>query len=201
MWWLIATSVVAGAGAGWGARRTAGRYGGKVRPGWCEAVCAFGVAGTVRGGVADTAPWLLLPCATAFWWWCVSLAATDLRVRKLPNLLTLPGFLVIAGFGAATGSAGAAVLGGLLLASAYLALFLGAPGSIGAGDVKLALGVGAATGLAGGEAWVCAAGLAPVLTALAGCVVLVVRRAPPALPHGPSMCAATLVALFAAHLT
>jgi leader peptidase (prepilin peptidase)/N-methyltransferase len=100
-----------------------------------------------------------------------------------------------------TGSAGAAVLGGLLLASAYLALYLGASGAIGAGDVKLALGVGAATGLAGGEAWVCAAGLAPMLTATAGCVVLVARRAPRPLPHGPSMCAATLVALFAAHIT
>ncbi|MFC9549589.1 prepilin peptidase [Rhodococcus sp. NPDC056960] len=200
MWWLIATSVVAGAGAGRCARLTAGRYGGRVRPGWCEAVCAVGVAVTVRTGGVDAAPWVL-PCATAFWWWCIALAVTDLCVRTLPNRLTLPGFLVIAGFGAVTGSAGAAVLGGLLLASAYLAMYLGAPGALGAGDVKLALGVGAATGLAGGDAWVCAAALAPALTATAGCVVLVARRAPRPLPHGPSMCAATLVALFSAHIT
>ncbi|ELB87530.1 hypothetical protein Rwratislav_39395, partial [Rhodococcus wratislaviensis IFP 2016] len=30
--------------------------------------------------------------------------------------------------------------------------------------------------------------------------VLAVRRSPSPLPHGPAMCAATLVALFAAHV-
>ncbi|AII03964.1 peptidase [Rhodococcus opacus] len=200
MWWLIAASVVAGAGAGWAARRTAGLFVGTVRPGWCEVVCAVGVAATVGTGSAATAPWVL-PCAVAFWWWCVSLAVTDLCARRLPNLLTLPGFLAIVGVGAATGSAAAAVIGGVLLAAAYLAAYLGAPGGVGAGDVKLALGVGAAAGLAGGGAWVLAAGLAPALTALAGCIVLAVRRSAPPLPHGPAMCVATLVALFAAHVT
>lgn len=200
MWWLIAASVVAGAGAGWAARRTAGLFVGTVRPGWCEVVCAVGVAATVGTGSAATASWVL-PCALAFWWWCVSLAVTDLCARKLPNLLTLPGFLAIVGVGAATGSAAAAVIGGVLLAAAYLAVYLGAPGGVGAGDVKLALGVGAAAGLAGGGAWVLAAGLAPALTALAGCIVLAVRRSAPPLPHGPAMCVATLVALFAAHVT
>ncbi|MFC9764036.1 prepilin peptidase [Rhodococcus jostii] len=200
MWWLIAASVVAGVGAGWAARRTAGHFVGTVRAGWCEAVCAVGVPATVWAGTTASAPGVL-PCALAFWWWCVSLAATDLCARKLPNLLTLPGFLAIVGVGATTGSAATAVIGGFLLASAYLALYLGAPGAVGAGDVKLALGVGAAAGLAGGEAWVLAAGLAPALTALAGCIVLATRRSPPPLPHGPAMCAATLVALFAAHVT
>ncbi|QDQ92462.1 prepilin peptidase [Rhodococcus sp. WB9] len=199
MWWLIAVSVVSGAGAGWAARLTSGLFVGRVRPGWCEAVCAVGVAVTVWACSAASAPWVL-PCALAFWWWCVSLAATDLCARRLPNLLTLPGFLAIVVGGAATGSAAAAVIGGFLLAAAYLALYLGAPGAVGAGDVKLALGVGAAAGLAGGEAWVLAAGLAPALTALAGGIVLAVRRSPSPLPHGPAMCAATLVALFAAHV-
>ncbi|MGV9868480.1 prepilin peptidase [Rhodococcus koreensis] len=200
MWWLIVTSVVAGAAAGRCARLTAGRFVGPVPPGWCEAVCAVGVAATVWADAGRNPVWIL-PGALAFWWWCVSLAATDLCARRLPNLLTLPGFLVIVGIGVATGAASAAVIGGLLLAAAYLALYLGAAGAIGAGDVKLALGVGAAAGLAGGEVWVFAAALAPALTAVAGCVVLAVRRSPRPLPHGPAMCAATLVALFAGHLT
>lgn len=200
MWWLIVTSVVAGAGAGRCARLTAARFVGPVWPGWCEAVCAVGVAATVWADAGRNPVWML-PGALAFWWWCASLAATDLCARRLPNLLTLPGFLVIVAVGVATGAAFAAVIGGLLLAAAYLALYLGAPGAIGAGDVKLALGVGAAAGLAGGEAWVFAAALAPALTAVAGCVVLAVRRSSSPLPHGPAMCAATLAALFAGHLT
>ena len=100
---------------------------GPVWPGWCEAVCAVGVAVTVWADSGRHPVWIL-PGALAFWWWCASLAATDLCARRLPNLLTLPGFLVIVAFGVATGNASAAVIGGLLLAVAYLALYLGAPG-------------------------------------------------------------------------
>ncbi|AOW94568.1 peptidase [Rhodococcus sp. WMMA185] len=201
MWWLIVVGAVLGAGVGRCAREVADRFvGGGVRRGWCEAVCAVGVAATVWIGVGEPEPWRLL-CAIAFWWWCVTLGATDLCARRLPNALTLPGFLAIVGIGTVTGEASAAFVGGILLAAAYLALHLGVPGSFGAGDVKLALGVGAAAGLAGGGAWVFAAVLAPALTGAVGCVVLAARRNAPTLPHGPAMCAATMVALFAAHIT
>ncbi|WP_072688907.1 prepilin peptidase [Rhodococcus marinonascens] len=203
MWWLISVSAVLGAGTGWCARRTATLFVGErvvVRRGWCEAICVVGVAATAWIEMGEPEPWRLL-CAIVFWWWCVSLGVIDLYTRRLPNALTVPGFLVIVGIGAATGGATAAIVGGILLAAAYLVLYLGVPGSLGAGDVKLALGVGAAAGLAGGGAWLCAAVLAPALTGAAGCVVLAARRSPPALPHGPAMCAATLVALLAAHIT
>ncbi|MBZ4576456.1 prepilin peptidase, partial [Mycobacterium avium subsp. hominissuis] len=64
-----------------------------------------------------------------------------------------------------------------------------APGGMGAGDVKLALGVGALTGCGGVGVWFLAALAAPLLTALVG-VLARVRRAGPAVPHGPSLCLA-----------
>ncbi|MGH3637511.1 MAG: prepilin peptidase, partial [Mycobacterium sp.] len=67
----------------------------------------------------------------------------------------------------------------------------------GAGDVKLAIGVGALTGAFGVDAWVLAAIAAPLLTALWGIVVVVRTRGTGAItvPHGPSMCVATLAAV------
>ncbi|MEV0946572.1 A24 family peptidase [Rhodococcus sp. NPDC049939] len=202
MWSLISVSALLGAGAGWCARRTASQFVGEhvVQRGWCEAVCATGVAATAWIAAGELDVWRLV-LAIAFWWWCVTLGAIDLCVRRLPNVLTVPGFAVIVGVGVATGGALAAIVGGVLLATVYLVVHFGVPGSFGAGDVKLALGVGAAAGLAGGGAWLCAAVLAPALTAGAGCVFLAARRCPPTLPHGPAMCASVLVALFAAHIT
>ena len=62
---------------------------------------------------------------------------------------------------------------------------------MGAGDVKLALGLGALAGAFGVDAWILAALGAPLLTALWG---LLSRRR--VLPHGPAMCAATALAVF-----
>ncbi|MCQ4118584.1 prepilin peptidase [Rhodococcus tibetensis] len=214
MWWLISVGAIAGAGAGWCARRTASTFVGNrtVRCGWCESLCAAGVAVTVWCGVLGRDPEpALLPVAALFWWWCVSLVATDWCARRLPNALTLPGFAVIVVLACAAGRAPAALVGGALLATVYLGLHLCAPRSLGAGDVKLALGVGAAAAMGGGGAWVWAALLAPTFTAAAGCVALVRARwrrsrstpdAPssPNLPHGPAMCAATVLALLATHL-
>ena len=58
---------------------------------------------------------------------------------------------------------------------------------MGAGDVKLAIGVGALTGAFGFDVWVLAALAAPLLTAV-WAVVAVIRRAGSTVPHGPSMC-------------
>jgi leader peptidase (prepilin peptidase)/N-methyltransferase len=65
---------------------------------------------------------------------------------------------------------------------------------MGAGDVKLALGLGALTGSFGADVWFLAALGAPLLTAAAA-VVAVLRRTGPAVPHGPSMCLASVVAM------
>jgi leader peptidase (prepilin peptidase)/N-methyltransferase len=61
---------------------------------------------------------------------------------------------------------------------------------MGAGDVKLALGLGALTGCFGVGAWFLAALGAPLLTAVIG-VVSLARRGGSTVPHGPSMCLAS----------
>ncbi|WP_353612274.1 A24 family peptidase [Mycobacterium sp. ACS4331] len=125
--------------------------------------------------------------------WLVVLTVSDLRTHRLPNLLTLPPAAVIVLGAGVTGHGIAALTGGLVLAGAYLAVHLVSPAGLGAGDVKLALGLGALTGAVGTGVWVCAAIGAPVLT-VAG--ALACRRA--AVPHGPGMCAATALAVIAA---
>jgi leader peptidase (prepilin peptidase)/N-methyltransferase len=89
---------------------------------------------------------------------------------------------------------GAAALTGL-----YLAVHLIAPTGMGAGDVKLAAGTGAFTGALGYDIWVLAAIGAPLLTAFVACVVLI-RRVKTTVPHGPSMCVATMAAALLAIL-
>ncbi|WP_024805500.1 A24 family peptidase [Nocardia sp. BMG51109] len=135
--------------------------------------------------------------------WCAALSAVDLRERRLPNPLTGIGALGVLGYALTTGRLTAAVTGALLLAVPYLIIHLVTPAACGAGDVKLAVGLGAASACAGGRTWVCAALAAPLLTALAGAFLFARRRirASPrnhAVPHGPSMCVATLLALLLA---
>lgn len=136
--------------------------------------------------------------------WCAALAAIDMRTRRLPNALTGAGALAVLGYGAVLGRPGPAVMGALVLALPYLLVHLAAPAACGAGDAKLAVAVGAAAGLGGAQAWVIAALGAPVLTALAGLVLIARSRvrpppgaapAPRTVPHGPAMCGATLFAL------
>ncbi|MGB3481321.1 MAG: A24 family peptidase [Mycobacterium sp.] len=120
--------------------------------------------------------------------WLTALSIIDIRRQRLPNAVTLPGaviILVVAVFGGhgAAALTGAAALGGL-----YLVAFL--IGGMGAGDVKLALGLGALTGVFGTAAWLLAALAAPLLTILWS----VVSRAR-VVPHGPSMCLATALSV------
>lgn len=133
--------------------------------------------------------------------WCIVLSVIDLREHRLPNALTGPGALTVLGVATATGRGAAAIVGALLLAAPYLAIHLSCPAAFGAGDVKLAVGLGAAAACGGAQVWVWAALTAPVLTALAGILTRVrglLARASPrnrAIPHGPAMCLATLGAL------
>ena len=64
---------------------------------------------------------------------------------------------------------------------------------MGAGDVKLAAGVGGLTGAFGFDVWALAAVTAPLLTAV-WAIIAVIRRSSSTVPHGPSMCLATLAA-------
>ena len=129
--------------------------------------------------------------------WCVWLSVYDVRERRLPNWLTVPGAALVLVGAAAAGRFPVALIGGLLLFVPYLLVHLVSPRALGAGDVKLAFGLGAATALAGASAWVAAALLAPVLTALVGVVALAMRRSS-VVAHGPGMCAASVLAVIGA---
>ena len=76
----------------------------------------------------------------------------------------------------------------------YLAVHLSAPCALGAGDVKLAIGLGALTGAFGADVWSLAAAGAPLLTA-GFAIAAYVWRAESSVPHGPSMCLATAAAV------
>ena len=126
--------------------------------------------------------------------WLVALAAFDIRCRRLPNLLTLPGAAVILSGAALAGQGQAAVLGAAALFAVYATVHLVAPAAMGAGDVKLALGVGGLTGAFGPAPWVVAALAAAALTVMwAG--VLAVRRTDASVPHGVSMCVGAAVVM------
>ncbi|CAN7487567.1 prepilin peptidase [Mycobacterium frederiksbergense] len=122
--------------------------------------------------------------------WLIALSVYDLRHRRLPNALTLPGAVLILAAAMPAGRGMPAVLGALALGLLYLAVHLIDPAALGAGDVKLAIGLGALTGAFGVEVWLLGAFGAVLLTALAG-IVVVVLRGGSAVPHGPSMCAAS----------
>jgi leader peptidase (prepilin peptidase)/N-methyltransferase len=124
--------------------------------------------------------------------WMTALSSYDLRQRRLPNWLTLPGFAVIMLVAADSGHGPAAALGATLLTAVYLLMHLLAPTAMGAGDVKLALGLGALTGSFGGDVWFLAAIGAPLLTAVIGLVAWLGWSAR-TVPHGPSMCAVSAV--------
>ncbi|MFF0544284.1 prepilin peptidase [Nocardia thailandica] len=139
--------------------------------------------------------------------WCLLLGVLDLHLRRLPNALTGIGALAVFGYAALEGRLAVAAVGALLLAVPYLLCHLLAPAALGAGDVKLAVALGAAAALAGPSAWVWAAVAAPLGTAVAAAVFLAhrwragggvraLRHSP--VPHGPAMCAATLAAIVAA---
>ncbi len=125
--------------------------------------------------------------------WLALLSGYDLRHRRLPNWLTLPGAAAILAGGTLTGRGWPALAGSAALAGVYLLVHLAAPTAMGAGDVKLALGLGALTGIFGGEVWLLAALGAPLLTVVWALVAAL--RGLRSVPHGPSMCLASMAAL------
>lgn len=125
--------------------------------------------------------------------WGAALCVSDIRDLRLPDPLTLGGAAVIVIGATVFGSGTAAVCGGAALGAVYLTVYLSAPGQLGGGDVKLALGLGALTGALGVGVWVLAALVAPVLTACAGLIAAALGRRGP-IPHGAAMVVASLTA-------
>ena len=133
--------------------------------------------------------------------WLTALSVYDIRERRLPNWLTMPGAVVILAVAAAAGRGMPALVGAVGLAGLYLGVHLLAPAAMGAGDVKLAAGVGALTGAFGFDVWALAAVAAPLLTAAWACAAVIRRsgsggttRLRGTVPHGPSMCLTALAA-------
>jgi leader peptidase (prepilin peptidase) / N-methyltransferase len=125
--------------------------------------------------------------------WMAALSVYDIRERRLPNWLTMPGAAVILAVSALHGRGGAAMFGAAALFAVYVLVHLVSPAAMGAGDAKLAIGIGALTGTFGGEVWVLAALGAQMLTAC-WAVVAALRRSGRTVPHGPSMCLAAVAA-------
>ncbi|HUH68153.1 MAG TPA: A24 family peptidase [Mycobacterium sp.] len=126
--------------------------------------------------------------------WLAVLSCYDIGQRRLPNLLTLPGAGVILLGAVIAGRGSPALAGAAALSGVYLLVHLAAPAAMGAGDVKLAIGLGALTGCFGVEVWFLAALGAPLLTAVVG-VVAALGRSRLTVPHGPSMCLASIAAV------
>lgn len=163
--------------------------------GWCELACG-GV-----GAAAMYAPGPTLAMAL-FGWWCVAASCVDLLVHRLPNILTLGGGVLVFLAALSTGHGRSAAVGALLLVTPLIVLHLVSPRSLGAGDVKLGIGLGAVAGMVGAHAVLLTAVLPFVLTAAAG-GLLAARHALSGgryvsgrvLPHGPSMCCAAVAGL------
>jgi leader peptidase (prepilin peptidase)/N-methyltransferase len=129
-------------------------------------------------------------CALA---WLAALTVYDIRDRRLPNWLTLPGAVAVLAVATVWGRGAPALVGAVALFVVYLVVHLLAPAAMGAGDVKLAIGVGALTGAYGPDMWALAALAAPLVTAV-WAIVALIRRSGSTVPHGPSMCAAAAAA-------
>jgi leader peptidase (prepilin peptidase)/N-methyltransferase len=152
----------------------------------------------VAGAHPELVVWLLLVPVG------LTLALVDLRVFRLPDVLTLPalgGTAALLG-GAALlpshdGSWVRALLGAAVLGVLYMVLFLINPAGMGFGDVKLAPTLGLALGWYGWPALVQGTLAAFLLGALAGLALLLTGRAhrKTPIPFGPFMLAGSAVAL------
>ncbi|KQU02964.1 hypothetical protein ASG56_19260 [Rhodococcus sp. Leaf7] len=190
----VACVALIGFGAGWFAPTVVAQWigsAGKAAALVCAVACAavFAVACVVRSGDAFA----------AIGYWCVCLSLVDYSCRRLPDMLTLTGAGAVLAAAVWDGFFVAALVGGGLLVAMYVAVYLVSRGGVGFGDVKLALPLGAFAASAGGSSWSAAAMLAPTATAVLGVAGSGAGRGSSgpvdrAVPHGPSMCAATLVA-------
>ncbi|MFE9027587.1 prepilin peptidase [Streptomyces iakyrus] len=165
-------------------------------------VCAVLAAAT--GTRPELGVWLLLAPAG------VLLTVVDFRVRRLPDPLTLPfaaAALVLLGLTALVpehaGHWTTALLGSLALGGGYFVLFLVNPAGMGFGDVKLALGAGAALGWYGWPTVMLGTFAGFLLGALYGAALVITRRATrkTAIPFGPFLITGAFLGLLVGAFT
>jgi leader peptidase (prepilin peptidase) / N-methyltransferase len=137
----------------------------------------------------------------------VALAAIDIDVQRLPDLLTLPAYPILiallAGAAIASHDFSAllrALLGGLALASVYLVLALVRPGQLGGGDIKFAGVAGLALGWLGWPILIAGTALGFALSAIVSVALLAARRLTlhSAISFGPFLFAGAVLAMLAA---
>ncbi|MCA2220349.1 prepilin peptidase [Nonomuraea aurantiaca] len=126
-----------------------------------------------------------------------ALALIDWRTTRLPDVITLPSYPILALTLLPTGELPRALLGALALAAAYAMLWFARPAAMGLGDVKLAGLIGMATAAMSWQAWVVAAVGGQLSGALYAIVLLVTRRATrdTQFPFGPFMLLGAFTAL------
>jgi leader peptidase (prepilin peptidase)/N-methyltransferase len=148
-----------------------------------------------------------LPALLAFTALGVALAFIDLDTRRLPNVLVLPAYPVLAvlltGAAVVTGDWGAllrAGLGGAALFGAFFLMALVYPAGMGFGDVKLAGVLGLVLGWFSWAAVVVGAFAGFFLGAVVGVVVMAAgpHGRKTAVPFGPFMIAGALLGLWIA---
>jgi leader peptidase (prepilin peptidase) / N-methyltransferase len=148
-----------------------------------------------------------IPALLAFTALGIALAAIDLAVRRLPNVLVLPAYpalavllAIAAGLRHDWWSVARAGLGALALFGFFYALATISPRGMGFGDVKLAGVIGLVLGYLSWSALLVGAFAGFFLGAMIGLVVMAVGSGgrKTALPFGPFMVLGALVALWVA---
>jgi leader peptidase (prepilin peptidase)/N-methyltransferase len=204
---LVLLSGIAGVAAGVATRRVVATQSGSPVPAW--------LLGITTGALAALAAWRFglawdLPAYLYFAIVSVPLAVIDLRTLRLPNVLTLSAYPIVAvllllpalladnwsGYGRAL-LAGAAILG------LFVALHLVNPSGMGLGDVKLAGPMGALLGWLSWQAAMVGVIVGFALAAVVGVAMIAARRADrkSALPFGPFMLTGAWVAILAQPIT
>jgi leader peptidase (prepilin peptidase) / N-methyltransferase len=134
----------------------------------------------------------------------VALGAIDLDVRRLPDVLTLPSYVVTGGLlllptiaDGRWSTYGRAWLAGLALLAFYFVLAVIKPGAMGMGDVKLAGVLGLTMGWLSWRVLLVGGFLGFVLGGLVGGALMVAGRAgrKSHVPFGPFMLAGALIAV------
>jgi len=136
----------------------------------------------------------------------VALAAIDIAVQRLPDLLTLTAYPILIALLTGAAIAGhdfaallRALLGSLALAGVFLVLALVRPGQLGGGDIKLAGVAGLALGWLGWPVLIVGAALGFVLSAVVSVALLAARRVTlhSAISFGPFLLGGALLAMLA----
>jgi len=163
----------------------------------CTAILLGGLAARVHPGLVLAAACWLAVCAVALTW-------IDAAVQRLPDVLTALAYAGTAGLlllAAATGGHWPdllrALLGGLALAAAFLALAVISRAAIGLGDAKLSASLGTMLAWSGWPALAAGVFAGFLLAAFYGLGLLVSGRATRGqrIPFGPFMVAGTLLVL------